>query len=441
MKLNIRIQPAEDEALGGYLQRLADSNGRSLLSLYPYIKPDGKKTLKQDDIPRFDYYPGSILDFNKLEQVIRLDVSKLKKHSFWQLLNLFVHDDEISSTKIMRDMLRKYYAFCPQCLKETKYRKLLWNVSAIGHCHVHKQRLIECCPCCKRIIRLAYLHDCCHCPYCRSCLFLDKMKQPEAGSLKYEKFIWNAITEMCSRNSDSSISGQDVAIKLIYILNELSEGYDYEHLKRTLGGKSNAESLLQQARGTSRRRVHLSQVLDLLFARGMTVDAFLTLDVPNCFRSEIIRSDNQAIKTKPSRLKPKRIVIQPSRKYDAEIPDRIDALCRSIAREDKPITIGEVSRRMGISENTLRKWKLNVLINKHKVKQCELIVQNQVLQWERKIEEFMRLGKGDILSKEIYDYLGVKPSYIRHRAPELISRLQELRQYVRESQRRFNKIQ
>lgn len=126
--------------------------------------------MKQADIARIDCIPKNILNFESMEQYIGVSSSKLKQHSLWSTISHFVDEGEISSTKIMREMLRTDYTYCPQCIHECKYRKLIWNLKVISYCPDHNLHLNEVCAHCRKPIKLTHLRDCSLCPYCRGYL-------------------------------------------------------------------------------------------------------------------------------------------------------------------------------------------------------------------------------------------------------------------------------
>jgi len=435
MRLGIRIKTNEGEAFGGFIQRLAKRNGHTLLSLFTYLLHPGKKELKQADVVRLDFFPKNILSVNAIEKYSGVTFDAVRQHSFWSLLNHFVKDDEISSTKIMRDMLRSNYAYCPRCIHEYEYRKLMWNVRAITYCPTHNLRLSEVCNHCLRTIQLVHLRDCLLCPYCNGQLGGAGIVNENSAVPDYESFVWRSMTRL-QEKSTVIMSAQHIALKLIYMLANLSDSYDYRELKNMHNKFASLEGLLQQARGSSRRRIHLLQILDAVYMRGWAMDDFLELVVPNSFTSQIIDIHKPVVAAKPPVVKRK--VNQPSRKYNLNIPNDVEQLCKELYLSGNKITVREVARKINISENTLRKWKITEVIEGYKDMAVQRDYEELKRDWENGINQFLHEGAGDIFTGEIYDYLGVRPSLIRKVAPEMLTRIQELRAEIRETQRKFH---
>lgn len=435
MNLGIRLKPYEGEALGGFLQRLADRNGHSLLSLLYLLLHPSKKTVKQADIARIDYFPKNILNIENIEQHLGVSLNEFKRHSFWSLISHFVDEGEISSTKIMRGMHRINYAYCPQCLYESQYRRLIWNLKVISFCPNHNTQLNEVCTHCRRAIKLAHLRECSLCPYCRRYLGAKVEGKRNHESSIYESFIWDSVTKL-QDESLQFMHTRQVAQKLIYMMMSEDRPIEYQHLKNKIGEKACAESLLQQARGSSHRRVHLLQIFNLLFINQWSIDDFLLVEVPATFISRLTEHLQPKIKGRP--LITKRKVVQPPRKYKHNVPKQIEDICSEIHLEGGRITKFEVEKRLGISDNTLRKWGMLNIIEDYKKTFKEREHEDMKADWENRIGLFLQEETGDIYTNEIYEYIGVKSAVIRKVAPELIAGIQELRSDIRATQRKFN---
>lgn len=434
MNLGVRLTPYDGEALGGFLQRLADRNGHSMLSLlYCFLHPS-KKTLKQADIARIDCIAKNILNFKSMEQYIGVSSSKLKQHSLWSTISHFVDDGEISSTKIMREMIRIDYAYCPQCIYEYKYRKLMWNLKVISYCPDHNLHLNEVCTHCRKPIKLTHLRDCSLCPYCSGYLGGEGKERKVNKDDIYESFIRDSFTRL----QDESIpymNTQQVAQKLIYMLVDKDQPIDNEQLKNRMGGRACAEYLLQQARGSSLRRVHLLQIFDLLFINKWSIDDFIQLKVPGTFTARLTGHLQLKMVSSPPLIKRK--VVQPPRKYNNAVSKQIEDICTDIHLKGGKITNLKVVKQIGISDNTLRKWGML-----HTIEDCKKAVKRREhkemeVEWERRINLFLEEEAGDIHTNDIYEYIGVKPAVIRKIAPNLIALIQEIRSDIRATQRFF----
>lgn len=57
----------------------------------------------------------------------------------------------VLAPEIAREQLRPELAaqFCPLCLKEAHYHRVLWLPVAVSACITHKRFLVDCCPACQ----------------------------------------------------------------------------------------------------------------------------------------------------------------------------------------------------------------------------------------------------------------------------------------------------
>lgn len=129
-RLLVRPLPYPDEAITGYLVRLADSNGFfGLRELFRYVVELGEGDCKR----------GVALATGLSQDAIEGLVGPYP--SYWEtagnLAGLAVQD-------FNQQMLR----WCPSCLLEAPYLRKLWTLKLVCHCERHQMKLLEHCPAC-----------------------------------------------------------------------------------------------------------------------------------------------------------------------------------------------------------------------------------------------------------------------------------------------------
>lgn len=148
-----KLEPILDvfpgESLMGLAHRLAKSYQHD--TLYTLVQPQGN---------HFDYRANMnyIKDKNLWNNSI---VTFLKNNGFEELYKLSLNQyDELlfGGCSTLLEQRQHYYQtkvkYCPCCLKEAHYHRLIWDVSMVGVCLKHNRFLIENCPGCGCVIRL-----------------------------------------------------------------------------------------------------------------------------------------------------------------------------------------------------------------------------------------------------------------------------------------------
>lgn len=153
-KLLIRPNPYYDESLLGYVIRLCEVNG--------YESPSFVLKLMEDFHVRYS---------SALHEAFYQDLasfSKLLQKDFLTarfLLNSHLNNcDARQIGHIFKPKLvqRFYSKFCPYCLKENKYHRVMWDLNLITVCPIHKCFLVSECPQCNQKISI-YRNQVCKC--------------------------------------------------------------------------------------------------------------------------------------------------------------------------------------------------------------------------------------------------------------------------------------
>ncbi|MEK5377582.1 TniQ family protein [Paenibacillus sp. FSL P2-0173] len=102
-----------------------------------------------------------------------------------------------------------------------------------------------------------------------------------------------------------------------------------------------------------------------------------------------------------------------SRIYKEEIYQKITDECSRMIVTNETITIEKIAKAISVSTNTIRKWNYHIYIKNAKKTQAKRRLENRINLLISKAEEYVKGYAGEkMLSKDIYNYLKVKQSYI-----------------------------
>lgn len=281
--LTIRVRPYEDELLSSLLIRLANANGIDVLKFCSSFNISNSHYLQKNDIDLIDFYPLSILDIGKIAEINNLDNTTLLNKTFLKVIKKFT-DDNFSRVRSFTDLIRKKLYYCPDCLKENIYYRILWKVEGVNGCLKHNKSLIERCHNCNKDIlykEVCLMGLCPHCNFtlknCKSTF--DKKVHVEINThlIKSWEFLWG--------DKAQSIHTNQIPPNLLYLLNEFKLDLDRALVTRNLNKYASLSILLQHVRGTNgcRKNLHLSIVLNILKEQNYSLEQLCNLKVPNTF--------------------------------------------------------------------------------------------------------------------------------------------------------------
>ena len=157
-KLLVRPTPFPDESLLGYIIRLSERNG--------YVSPsDVLKIAKNADYRYSSELPRTM--HQNLSPFVNLTQ---QSHSLLEvLLNSPVGNTnhKIFDSSVKHRILQPFYPkFCPLCLQEKPYYRMMWDLSLVLVCPIHKCLLISNCPACDTTFKINRNHVCeCACGF------------------------------------------------------------------------------------------------------------------------------------------------------------------------------------------------------------------------------------------------------------------------------------
>lgn len=288
--LTVRQKPFPGESITSYLFRLKDGNGAAGLRIFNLFTSRNKH-IQSTDLLTLDIFPKSFIDVDKLSIATGCSNDLLLKTTFFPVLKTFRVDDEIEHSRFISGMLSNEYRFCPYCLKEKSYYRLLWRIADISICADHGCKLLNSCGACGKHILLSNMYKT-HlfeylCPFCNSYLCNSKASPANANELKKNKWTMKAWTSLLT--SPICIDSKELAIRLLYVIGNFESAFYRESFSSSIPNKILLASLLQHARGSlsQDRTLHLSFVLQTLYQHGVSIEEFLKLEIPQSFRTSL----------------------------------------------------------------------------------------------------------------------------------------------------------
>lgn len=285
--LTIRVRPYEDELLSSLLIRLANANGIDVLKFCSGFNISTSHYLQKNDIDLIDFYPLNILDIGKIAEINNLDKTTLLNKTFLKVIKKFTAEN-FSRVRSFTDLIRKKLYYCPDCLKESNYYRVLWKVAGVNGCLKHNKFLIDRCHNCNKDILFKEVCIMGFCPHCNFALkncksILDKKVLVEINThlIKSWEYLWGDKVQ--------SIHTNQMPLNLLYLLNGFKLDLDRTLVTRNLNKHASLSILLQHVRGTNgcRKNLHLGIVLNILKEQNYSLEQLLKLKVPNEFLTRL----------------------------------------------------------------------------------------------------------------------------------------------------------
>lgn len=282
-KFTVRTKPLEGESLWGFIFRLLRLNGIPLLVFMNRIKTSNTHYVQRADLGLLDYIPTSLIDIGQIAELTGCSIDELLDMTFCNVLKTFGVNQDEEHARFMSGIVQNKYRFCPKCLRNRAYHRLLWKLSHIAVCPIHEISLMERCHACQKAIKFKEMVDLDGCPHCGYRLS-NTPSQPVEFDLLQQKWIhqaWETMIKTCDLRFDPP----GVATRLLYLIGERNSKFDRKLIETCLNKKSILPTLLQHARNSlSQKRVlHLTVLLETLCDQGISIDEFLHVEVPHSF--------------------------------------------------------------------------------------------------------------------------------------------------------------
>lgn len=185
--LSQRTQPKEEESLYSFLYNVAINNG------YDHSASMLKEISRQLYACNCNYIDPKQGWTRSIFEIMNLiDPDLIDKLTLNQYNNVLFGGDPDKAQKD-QNFNQYHVKFCPACLKEDFYHRLLWDVSYITVCHKHKTSLVDHCPKCDHPIQLSrFMRNECLCGHSLTETRLKKCK--DSNRLKVQKEFIDLLT-------------------------------------------------------------------------------------------------------------------------------------------------------------------------------------------------------------------------------------------------------
>lgn len=171
-------KPKPGECFSSLIQRIAEQNCENPLQIIKYLS--GTSNFK---MRKLDSTPKEKIDLEKFSYLASLcheDISATMLKSILPKFNLehMTHKSDVST--FLLNFLEHSRKFCPYCIGENKFYKLIWQIKEIHFCKKHNIKLENTCPCCNKPISI--LSEKTRVGFCEYCNF----NLADAPPLKYQ---------------------------------------------------------------------------------------------------------------------------------------------------------------------------------------------------------------------------------------------------------------
>lgn len=221
MKCLFRPKLFEGESLTSYLQRFAKENEINPNLLWTRLKGSGNPQVS--NASAIDWAPEKQINLSLLAEMSGLLIGDVVGMTFMNLLcKLGNRHNDLFRSRALKGLIESSRKFCPVCIKEKPYYKLIWQVKELVVCDIHQIKLVDRCPACnKRNPCLSKTSIIGYCLYCGASLSDavieqvpdDKFNQHDRLYRDWE-FLLDSTTILTAENKDIAIN---LGIKKVYL--------------------------------------------------------------------------------------------------------------------------------------------------------------------------------------------------------------------------------
>jgi hypothetical protein len=157
-RLTVRPKPQKGESLSSFLLRSSKDNGEDLFNIFKFLFREETSTrFRTNRVHFIDILPSQIIKCKELSQLINLSIDEINKMTFTPVISKFVDSSNLEEEMLYMSMILRQIDgtnrwFCPECLNEKGYYKLIWQVHDIKICDIHNVKLQKSCKFCKMSI-------------------------------------------------------------------------------------------------------------------------------------------------------------------------------------------------------------------------------------------------------------------------------------------------
>ena len=296
MKLLICPPPFHDECLSSYLTRLSALNYCNPHDLWREAMLENTHYPQSSFSRLIDVCPQSIFNKERLCELTNVSLNEMESMSFSTALKKFsIPSSKWNRTRVLSKHISTHRKFCPSCLSETNYYKLIWQVSELKTCIHHNTDLIERCPSCNREIPILSTNSVLDfCPFCNLRLSSINPLFSECDfeeQRKWEDWRFLLNPNALSSNPLHNLSpNQSIALRLLYVITN-------SPLPPIKSEKSLLPTLLQGVRNSksTETEIHLNTILSIIRNREIPLEKFLVMSVQKDFAQMIFAKSEKLL--------------------------------------------------------------------------------------------------------------------------------------------------
>lgn len=298
-RYTIRPQIEDGESLTSYIFRLAKKNACDYSRVISPLK--NTKDEVRDRSFRLEIIKEDKINFSELCRRVNKSVEDILSMTFLPVVQNCLNSGYYSREQLFQMLTSLIHTtvrfFCPQCLAQKVYYKLIWQVKEIEICDEHLCKLQSRCSECQK--EQPYLADSlviAQCKYCGSYLNkinATKKEEQPPGYITAQKRRYSNWRYLMGENNRivRDIQGvpvkKHIAIALMYCAQIPEETYNYETLKHAL-----RDDYIHSVRRfindhDSPQYVTLQKLLRFLNLLNMSVQSFSQVKVPRTFINSI----------------------------------------------------------------------------------------------------------------------------------------------------------
>jgi predicted RNA-binding Zn-ribbon protein involved in translation (DUF1610 family) len=289
--LTVRLKPYHDESITSFLFRIAQKNGLRILQLLNTVKANKIDYIQSENISSLDINTIAFINLYKLKSISGQNNIQLLDYTFSNAINIFCSNGKLQErTRFFSGLFNEDFFYCPICLLQRNYHKIIWRIKDINVCLEHRVKLTNICGSCGRVIKYNSLQTLYECPYCNEALGKNRMSQHN-DIVNYNQIVHLHETwkEILSDNT-YKLSSSEIAFRILYLLSNQEAIFDRKKVSDDLGSEGRLQSLLQYARETlnTNRVLHFSFIFSIISKYKISMKCFLDLSVPYVFKRSIM---------------------------------------------------------------------------------------------------------------------------------------------------------
>ncbi|WP_157663852.1 TniQ family protein [Sutcliffiella horikoshii] len=298
----IRPKIKNGESLTSYLIRISTINKVDFIDTFKKFYRNEKYVgVLKKRIHLIDVMPNEVIDIKELGRAIGKEYDEINKYTFEPTIKLFSDDPNIQRKyyfffmmlKLVENTNRK---FCPICLHQEKYHKLIWKVKEINFCDLHKIKLeTRCMNCNTPVSFLVGSID--KCVSCKKKIYnkkkVENLKIDENEARKYKDwyFLLGEDGNTIELNQNFNNKEQDGCLKLLYL--SLARNELYQPKKSIVFTKSERNHFRSSVINGIKKRPFLPYIFKVIRHPkiNLALKDFFNLNVPNSFKDSLLTSN------------------------------------------------------------------------------------------------------------------------------------------------------